>query len=90
MLVLAVMVLVWLNAVTMVETLSRPTCFTAIYSFGDSLTDTGNALASSRQTFSEIGSSPYGKTFFHKPTGRCSDGRLVIDFLGKQCTDPES
>ena len=76
-----VMVMVCINAVKSVET--RP-CFTAIYSFGDSLTDTGNALASSPLIFSQIGSSPYGETYFHKPTGRCSNGRLVIDFLGKQ------
>ena len=57
--------------------------FTAIYSFGDSLADTGNALISSPQVFSQIGSLPYGETFFHHPTGRCSNGRLVIDFLGK-------
>ncbi|CAN1193161.1 GDSL esterase/lipase At1g28590, partial [Linum perenne] len=24
---------------------------------------------------------PYDTTFFHKPTGRCSDGRLIVDFL---------
>eukprot|EP00253_Pinus_taeda_P033086 PITA_33086 len=52
-----------------------------MYSFGDSLTDTGNGLASSPLVFRDIGSSPYGETFFHHPTGRCSNGRLVIDFL---------
>ncbi|KAH9288279.1 hypothetical protein KI387_032396, partial [Taxus chinensis] len=56
-------------------------CFPAIYSFGDSLTDTGNAVASNPLIFHQFNSLPYGETFFGKPTGRCSDGRLVIDFL---------
>ncbi|KAI5331727.1 hypothetical protein L3X38_021853 [Prunus dulcis] len=26
---------------------------------------------------------PYGKTYFHHPTGRCSDGLLIIDFIAQ-------
>ncbi|XP_074287702.1 acetylajmalan esterase-like [Silene latifolia] len=49
----------------------------AIYQFGDSISDTGNLMH-------EVGPvvcarPPYGQTFFHHPTGRCSDGLLMID-----------
>nr|GFB09010.1 GDSL esterase/lipase At1g28580-like [Tanacetum cinerariifolium] len=60
-------------------------CYTSIISFGDSLADTG-----SQKELSHISHqlypclySPYGETFFHKPTGRCSNGRLIIDFLAE-------
>lgn len=52
--------------------------FPAIYNFGDSNSDTGARSA----TFYRI-ASPYGSTFFGKPSGRYSDGRLIIDFIGK-------
>ncbi|KAL8130341.1 hypothetical protein V2J09_019496 [Rumex salicifolius] len=56
----------------------------AINSFGDSLTDTGNFLQSQAlDNFPVIGKLPYGETFFQKSTGRCSDGRLVVDFLAE-------
>ena len=54
----------------------------AIYSLGDSLADTGNLLRLGLDgSFNVIASLPYGQTI-HKPTGRCSDGLLMIDFLG--------
>ncbi|OMO72711.1 Lipase, GDSL [Corchorus olitorius] len=62
-------------------------CFTSIFSFGDSLTDTGNSLqlslSGSTNYFSHCDFPPYGTTFFQNPTGRCSDGRLVIDFIAE-------
>lgn len=56
-----------------------PPChFPAIYNFGDSNSDTGGISAA----FVPI-AAPYGEGFFHKPAGRDSDGRLIIDFIGK-------
>ncbi|KAL5698010.1 acetylajmaline esterase [Ranunculus cassubicifolius] len=57
-------------------------CYTSIFSFGDSLTDTGNLMYSEVvQHYSD--NPPYGETYFGRPTGRCSDGRLVIDFIAQ-------
>ena len=54
----------------------------AIYSLGDSITDTGNLVKQAPPgAFETIKHLPYGVTFGH-PTGRCSDGLLMIDFLG--------
>ncbi|CAN1305259.1 GDSL esterase/lipase At1g28660 [Linum perenne] len=52
--------------------------FTAIYCFGDSLYDTGNNLLETPQSFT--GNFPYGITI-GKPTGRASDGHLIIDHI---------
>ncbi|KAM0944474.1 putative alpha-L-fucosidase [Dioscorea sansibarensis] len=52
--------------------------FPAIFNFGDSNSDTGGfwaAFPAERY--------PFGMTYFKKPSGRASDGRLVIDFLAQ-------
>ncbi|CAA0823643.1 GDSL esterase/lipase [Striga hermonthica] len=59
------------------------TKYESIFGFGDSLTDTGNLLLSGALKFPVIGQLPYGETFFHRATGRCSDGRLIIDFIAE-------
>ena len=51
--------------------------FPAIFNFGDSNSDTGGLSAAFGQA-----PPPNGETFFHTPSGRYSDGRLVIDFIG--------
>ncbi|KAL0345425.1 UNVERIFIED_CONTAM: GDSL esterase/lipase [Sesamum radiatum] len=57
-------------------------CYDSIISFGDSLADTGNLLLlRPSNNPPPSGCPPYGQTFFHRPTGRFSDGRLVIDFI---------
>nr|GMD49563.1 acetylajmalan esterase-like [Ipomoea batatas] len=58
--------------------------FKRIYQFGDSLADTGNLIRLPRPRGSGYYPPehlPYGQTFFGKPTGRISDGRLIVDFI---------
>ncbi|XP_023632684.1 GDSL esterase/lipase At1g31550-like [Capsella rubella] len=70
--------------ITMVSSESECRNFESIISFGDSIADTGNRLALSDPNNLPLnGFSPYGETFFHQPTGRCSNGRLIIDFIAE-------
>ncbi|XP_074574372.1 GDSL esterase/lipase At1g28590-like [Curcuma longa] len=57
-------------------------CYTSIFSFGASSVDTGNFLILTGNSC-RAGRLPYGETFFHHPTGRFSDGRLIIDFIAQ-------
>ena len=57
--------------------------FKSIISFGDSTADTGNLIGlSDPDDLPAAAFPPYGETFFHHPTGRFSNGRLIIDFIG--------
>lgn len=51
--------------------------FPAIYNFGDSNSDTGGIAAA----FYPM-AAPCGESYFNRPFGRASDGRLIIDFIG--------
>ncbi|MED6122292.1 hypothetical protein PIB30_038492 [Stylosanthes scabra] len=66
--------------------------YKAIYSFGDSLADTGNLFYDTTEKLSATHASslhlPYGETYFHHPTGRCSDGRLIVDFIAQKMGFP--
>ncbi|XP_058739052.1 GDSL esterase/lipase At5g45910-like [Vicia villosa] len=54
--------------------------YEAFFNFGDSISDTGNAAT----TFPPMSSnSPYGSTYFKHPSGRLSNGRLIIDFIAE-------
>ncbi|WJZ99121.1 hypothetical protein VitviT2T_017594 [Vitis vinifera] len=69
--------------------ISTSSNYKTIFSFGDSLADTGNHLTYGREAILAIDKSPYGITYFHRPTGRCSDGRLVVDFIAEAFGVPE-
>lgn len=56
--------------------------FPALFAFGDSLTDTGNAQAVFPWQHA-ASLPPYGDTYFGEPRDRFSDGRLLIDFFGE-------
>jgi phospholipase/lecithinase/hemolysin len=58
---------------------ANPLSYEAIFIFGDSISDTGNAEASYPPLDKN---SPYGSTYFKHPSGRMSNGRLIIDFIG--------
>ncbi|CAI9763829.1 unnamed protein product [Fraxinus pennsylvanica] len=57
--------------------------FEAIFNFGDSNTDTGGfwaAFPTERL--------PFGMTYFKRPSGRATDGRVIIDFLAQGLGQP--
>ncbi|XP_026413405.1 GDSL esterase/lipase At1g28590-like [Papaver somniferum] len=55
--------------------------YKSIFSFGDSLADTGNTLYNKPNA--DVGRLPYGETYFHRATGAFSDGRVVLDFIAQ-------
>ncbi|AQL01996.1 Lipase-like [Zea mays] len=55
--------------------------YNAIFNFGDSITDTGNLCTNGRPSQITFTQPPYGETYFGTPTCRCSDGRVIPDFL---------
>lgn len=60
----------------------------SLFIFGDSLFDPGNNNYINTSTSFQANFSPYGETFFKYPTGRCSDGRLIPDFIAEYANLP--
>ena len=58
-------------------------CYARVFSFGDSLADTGNHRFVYPNDSDPVLRLPYGETFFHRATGRFSDGRIALDFIGR-------
>nr|CAB3473748.1 unnamed protein product [Digitaria exilis] len=67
--------------VSVILMLSAPTglcgCYKRIFSFGDSIIDTGNFANRNLMEF------PFGMTYFKRPTGRVCDGRVIVDFYAQ-------
>lgn len=59
-------------------------CYKRIFSFGDSIIDTGNYVHLFGNGSSKYKEDPYGMTFFKHATGRMCDGRVLIDFYGEE------
>lgn len=51
--------------------------YPAVFNFGDSNSDTGGLVAGIGDGLDP----PNGQTYFHRPSGRFCDGRLIVDFL---------
>ncbi|CAO1948488.1 unnamed protein product [Urochloa humidicola] len=79
-----VLALVGATAVVLALVRAAPAagCYPRVFSFGDSLADTGNyRFAYPNDSGEPALRPPYGETFFHHPTGRFSNGRIVLDFI---------
>ncbi|KAF8723314.1 hypothetical protein HU200_021835 [Digitaria exilis] len=63
--------------------------FSRVFAFGNSLTDTGNAAIFPLTAGGPFTQPPYGETFFGHPSGRASNGRIIIDFLVEKLQVPQ-
>ena len=69
---------------------ATPKKYNAMFTFGDSMEETGNICAeSSNKTELNVLTCthpPYGQSYFRRPSCRWCDGRVVVDFIGKYMT----
>ncbi|KAK4486025.1 hypothetical protein RD792_008687 [Penstemon davidsonii] len=66
--------------VIMAEESSPQAQFTAMFAFGDSLTDPGNN--NYLNSLAKANYVPYGVDFYQGPSGRFCNGRTIIDYIG--------
>ena len=65
------------------NTSTTTTTTKAFFIFGDSSVDSGNNNYINTIPENKADYKPYGQNgFFQKPTGRFSDGRVIVDFIG--------
>ncbi|KAI6678817.1 hypothetical protein NL676_039613 [Syzygium grande] len=60
----------------------------ALFIFGDSVNDAGTNNYINTTAFFRANFPPYGETFFRYPTGRFTDGRLIVDFIAEYANLP--
>lgn len=53
-----------------------------IYQLGDSISDVGNLIREGEGADTPLARLPYGADFPEGPTGRASNGKLMIDYFG--------
>ncbi|XP_060171398.1 acetylajmalan esterase-like [Lycium barbarum] len=64
-------------------------CITSLYQLGDSIADAGNVIRiPNAHVQARAWGLPYGETFFKKPTGRFSDGRIIADYIASALSLP--
>ncbi|CAN8237336.1 unnamed protein product [Cochlearia groenlandica] len=81
----ALSLLMFLLFVSFVNAIDPCPNINSIYQFGDSIADTGNLIRNGPiGARSHAANYPYGQTYFHKATGRCSNGQLMIDYLARK------
>ncbi|KAI3473550.1 hypothetical protein Pfo_031208 [Paulownia fortunei] len=68
-------------ALSSIEATAKPQ-FTAMFIFGDSMSDPGNNIYFV-QSAAKANYLPYGIDFDRGPTGRFSNGKILVDFLGE-------
>jgi len=66
-----------------ISTSTTTTTTKAFFIFGDSTVDSGNNNFIDTIPENKADYKPYGlNAFSHQPTGRFSDGRVIVDFIG--------
>lgn len=77
--------LVLISATSEAKSDEHPKKHVHFFIFGDSFLDAGNNNYINTTTLDQANFWPYGETHFNFPTGRFSDGRLMVDFIGELC-----
>lgn len=81
-LVLVLVLTCWMQVIAAANTTNVTTCsFSAVYAFGDSLIDVGNAIAAFPNQFAYAEESPNGVSWPSHSADRMSDGKLLVDFI---------